>query len=143
MRTTALLAVIAAVLLGLNALVGKFANSYVETVILLCGIYITLAVSLNLINGFTGQFSLGHAAFFGIGAYAGAVFTVFIQLTAFGRWLLPGEHLPWLHGGIMLVIAMLIGGLAAAVAGWIVGLPSLKLRGDYLAIVTLGFNQIA
>jgi branched-chain amino acid transport system permease protein len=142
MRTAALLAIIAVVLLGLNLLVTKLDNSYVETVILLCGIYVTLAVSLNLINGFTGQFSLGHAAFFGIGAYVGAVFTVFIQITPFGRWLAPGESLPWLHGGIMLVLAMLLGGLGAAAAGWIVGLPSLKLRGDYLAIVTLGFNQI-
>lgn len=142
MKTIALLIAIAAVLLGLNYLDIKFANTYIETIILLAGIYVILAVSLNLVNGFTGQFSLGHAGFFGIGAYVGTAVSLFCEVGVFRHWFDSSGNTDWLHGGIILVIAMLAGGLAAAMAGWIVGLPSLKLRGDYLAIVTLGFNQI-
>lgn len=142
MRTILLLIAIVAVLLGLNYLDTRFANSYVETIILLSGIYIILAVSLNLVNGYTGQFSLGHAGFFGIGAYIGTAVSVFGEVGIFKHWFDSSGDTSWLHGGIILVLAMLAGGVVAAIAGWIVGLPSLKLRGDYLAIVTLGFNQI-
>lgn len=102
-------------------------------------LYITLAVSLNLINGITGQFSLGHAGFFAIGAYLSAGFSKFYAV-------------PWLAGmppsmqGIMhvifLLIALLIGGIAAALAGLLIGAPTLRLKGDYLAIATLGFGEI-
>jgi branched-chain amino acid transport system permease protein len=98
------------------------------------GINIMLAVSLNLINGFTGQFSLGHAGFMAVGAYSAAVIT-----TNFGASLLP------LVGGqtwILFPLALLTGGLLAALAGLAVGVPSLRLKGDYLAIVTLGFGEI-
>jgi branched-chain amino acid transport system permease protein len=91
-------------------------------------------VSLNLINGYTGQFSLGHAGFMAVGAYVAAMLT-----TMFGPALLPilgGQ--PWL----LFLLALLVGGAAAAVAGLIVGVPSLRLKGDYLAIVTLGFGEI-
>jgi branched-chain amino acid transport system permease protein len=96
-------------------------------------------VSLNLINGFTGQFSIGHAGFMAIGAYSSAYFTVThgekIQkalgfLPSFGR------------DGALLLLGLSIAALLAAVAGFIVGVPSLRLRGDYLAIVTLGFGEI-
>jgi branched-chain amino acid transport system permease protein len=95
---------------------------------------ITLAVSLNLINGFTGQFSLGHAGFMAIGAYSSAVIT-----TTYGAKLLPlvGNE-TW----ILFPLALCIGGLVAALAGLLVGIPSLRLKGDYLAIVTLGFGEI-
>lgn len=109
-------------------------NAYFLDVAVACGINITLAVSLNLINGFTGQFSLGHAGFMSIGAYTAAVFT-----TNFGSKLLP------LVGGqtwILFPLALYFGGLAAALAGLVVGAPSLRLRGDYLAIVTLGFGEM-
>ena len=109
-------------------------NAYFLDVALSCGINITLAASLNLINGFTGQFSLGHAGFMAIGAYSSAVLT-----TNYGEKLLP------LVGGqtwILFPIALFVGGIAAAVAGLVVGVPSLRLRGDYLAIVTLGFGEI-
>jgi branched-chain amino acid transport system permease protein len=99
-----------------------------------CGINVILAVSLNLINGFTGQFSLGHAGFMAVGAYAAATLT-----TSFGAALLP------LVGGqtwLLFLLALLGGGLMASVAGLIVGVPSLRLKGDYLAIVTLGFGEI-
>jgi branched-chain amino acid transport system permease protein len=109
-------------------------NSYFLDVALSCGINIALAVSLNLINGFTGQFSLGHAGFMAIGAYSSAVLT-----TNYGGKLLP------LCGGqtwIFFPVALYAGGLAAALAGLLVGIPSLRLKGDYLAIVTLGFGEI-
>lgn len=98
------------------------------------GIAVTLAASLNLINGFTGQFSLGHAGFMAVGAYSSAVLT-----TNFGPKLLP------LVGGqvwILFPLALVVGGLLAALAGLAVGAPSLRLKGDYLAIVTLGFGEI-
>lgn len=96
----------------------------------LTGLYVTLAVSLNLINGITGQFSIGHAAFYQIGA----VVAGFMSVKFFDSQPLAGPG--WL-------IAMgLVGGVAASLAGLAVGLPSLRLRGDYLAIVTLGFGEI-
>jgi branched-chain amino acid transport system permease protein len=109
-------------------------NPYFLDVALTCGINIILAVSLNLINGYTGQFSLGHAGFMAVGAYSAAVIT-----TNFGKTLLP------LFGGqawLLLPVALAIGGLLAALAGLVVGVPSLRLKGDYLAIVTLGFGEI-
>lgn len=109
-------------------------NPYFLDIALTCGINITLAVSLNLINGYTGQFSLGHAGFMAIGAYSSAVLT-----TNFGGALLP------LVGGqtwVLFPLALYVGGLVAALAGLLVGGPSLRLKGDYLAIVTLGFGEI-
>jgi branched-chain amino acid transport system permease protein len=109
-------------------------NAYFLDVAVTCGINITLAVSLNLINGYTGQFSLGHAGFMAIGAYTAAMIT-----TTLGSKLLP------LVGGqtwILFPLALYGGGLAASAAGLLVGVPSLRLKGDYLAIVTLGFGEI-
>ncbi len=92
------------------------------------GIAIILAVSLNLVNGLTGQFSIGHAGFMAVGGYVSAVI------------LMRGpQDDPY---RIFFVLSMLAGAAAAALAGWIVGKPSLRLRGDYLAIVTLGFGEI-
>lgn len=90
-----------------------------------------LAVSLNLVVGFLGELSLGHAGFMCVGAYLGAKMAV--SLTAA---LGPGNEL------LVLVVCLLIGGIAAAVCGVIIGLPALRLRGDYLAIVTLAFGEI-
>ena len=109
-------------------------DPYHLDVVLGIGINIILAVSLNLINGYTGQFSLGHAGFMAVGGYSAAVLT-----TNFGAKLLP------LLGGqtwALFLVALITGGVLAAVAGLLVGAPSLRLKGDYLAIVTLGFNQI-
>jgi branched-chain amino acid transport system permease protein len=94
------------------------------------GINIILAVSLNLINGYTGQFSLGHAGFMAVGAYTAAVITN--QFT--------GSNVALAN--TVFFGALLAGGLLAAVAGLLVGIPTLRLRGDYLAIVTLGFGEI-
>jgi len=119
--------------LGLSLLVSLVANRidpYVLFVLYNIGIYIILAVSLNLINGYTGQFSLGHAGFMAVGGYTAAVIT-----NQFGA-LNPFASSALFFG------ALLAGGLFAAVAGLLVGLPTLRLKGDYLAIVTLGFGEI-
>lgn len=119
---------------GALAAVSGRIDPYFLDVALGVGINLVLAVSLNLINGFTGQFSLGHAGFMAVGAYTAATLT-----TTLGGKLLPlvgGQ--PW----ILFPLALLAGGLAAALAGLAVGAPSLRLKGDYLAIVTLGFGEI-
>ncbi len=105
-------------------------NDYGQRLIVLAGLYVTLAVSLNLINGITGQFSIGHAAFYQIGAYLSG----FITLSYF-----KGANVPPL---LWLVVMMFVGAVGAGFAGFVVGLPSLRLRGDYLAIVTMGFGEI-
>ena len=119
-----------AALLGVQWMLGKFINDYVVRILMLVGINIILAVSLNLINGITGQFSLGHAGFMAIGAYVSGIITFYL-----------GPKIG-LEGPPLLALAIVCGALAAAFAGWLVGLPSLRLRGDYLAIVTLGFGEI-
>ncbi len=103
-------------------------------------INIILATSLNLINGYTGQFSIGHAGFMAIGAYASAYFTVTYGTAI--ETAISGETGGLLSTSIVLLIAVAIGALAAAIAGLIVGIPSLRLKGDYLAIATLGFAEI-
>jgi len=113
----------------LEWLLGRAINPYYLQIVLYIGLNATLAVSLNLINGITGQFSLGHAGFMAIGAYVAAAMTLFIWPPAAGT--APG-----------VVAALLAGGLAAAFAGLLVGIPTLRLRGDYLAIATLGFGEI-
>jgi len=115
---------------GLDALVAGTGNDYLQRLVVLAGLYVTLAVSLNLINGITGQFSIGHAAFYQVGAYV----TGFITVRFFASQPLTEP--------IWLIAMIMVGAIAAAVAGLIVGLPSLRLKGDYLAIVTLGFGEI-
>jgi branched-chain amino acid transport system permease protein len=108
-------------------------NYYYQDIFLATGINIVLAVSLTLINGFTGQFSLGHAGFMAVGAYTAATLTVF---------LLPGLHLDPVSTQAFFLGSLVVGGSLAAICGYVVGLPSLRLKGDYLAIVTLGFGEI-
>ena len=115
---------------GLQTVAGNMLNDYGLRLILLAGLYITLAVSLNLINGITGQFSIGHAAFYMVGAYSSG----FISNRIF-------DHQP-IAMPAYLFVSMAIGASFAALAGLVVGLPSLRLKGDYLAIVTLGFGEI-
>jgi branched-chain amino acid transport system permease protein len=100
------------------------------------GVNIILAVSLNVVNGATGQFSLGHAGFMAVGAYTAAKITV--GLAGFQLAFLPVAVSDQLFFALALAAAMAMAGLA----GVVVGLPSLRLRGDYLAIVTLGFGEI-
>ena len=92
-----------------------------------------LAVSLNLVNGLSGQFSLGHAGFMAVGAYTSASVDVF---------LLSQMHGTPIGNQAALILSLLAAALASGLAGYLVGLPSLRLRGDYLAIATLGFGEI-
>jgi branched-chain amino acid transport system permease protein len=130
-----------AVLAAVNVVLPRLVNPYISQVIMLCGINIVLAVSLNLINGFTGQFSIGHAGFMALGAYSSAMFTLHVGMGWVAALEAAGLPAPIAEGGALL-IALVVGGLLAALAGYLVGLPSLRLRGDYLAIVTLGFGEI-
>lgn len=127
------------VALAVSAVLGFFQNQldlYYVDVLTRIGINITLAVSLNLINGHTGQFSLGHAGFMSVGAYTAAAVTMFA-----GPHVLPATA-PMFLTALWFLAALIAAGLVAAAAGLIVGTPSLRLKGDYLAIVTLGFGQI-
>ncbi len=113
---------------------------YTARIAMFAGINIILAVSLNLITGFTGQFSIGHAGFMAIGAYTSAYLTVY-HGPAWER-ALSGSIGETAAHVVVFGAALLVGAVCAAVAGLIVGIPSLRLRGDYLAIVTLGFAEI-
>jgi branched-chain amino acid transport system permease protein len=132
---------------------GRWGGGFTNKVMLIAGINIILAVSLTVVNGFTGQFSMGHAGFMAVGGYVAAAVTYYGSIRLFGSADFAGGALSWtgseafagsmLAGGdVLFLVACLVGGLAAAAAGYLVGLPSLRLRGDYLAIVTLGFGEI-
>ncbi len=105
-------------------------------------IYVVIALGLNIVNGQAGQFSIGHAAFAGIGGYtAGAVTTMLGPRMAF--WTPEGPPEMDSPGVFLFFVgALLAGGLTAALCGLLVGIPTLRLRGDYLAIATLGFGEI-
>ncbi|MBA2733371.1 MAG: branched-chain amino acid ABC transporter permease [Acidobacteria bacterium] len=113
---------------------------YYSHLLRLAGINIILAVSLNLITGFTGQFSIGHAGFMAVGAYSSVYLTVYYTQGLEQK--LAGAIGEGAAGMLVFLLVLLAGALAAAIAGLIVGIPSLRLRGDYLAIVTLGFAEI-
>ena len=113
---------------------------YWAEVINLTGISIILAVSLNLITGFTGQFSIGHAGFMAVGAYSSVFMTVYYSQAA--EQFLTNIVGASVAQAIVFLGVVIFGALVAAAAGLIVGIPSLRLRGDYLAIVTLGFAEI-
>jgi branched-chain amino acid transport system permease protein len=140
-RQLAGLALTLAVLAALDMALPRVLNPYYMRVLMLCGISVVLAVSLNLINGFTGQFSIGHAGFMAVGAYTSAMFSLHVGQRWVAAWTAGGAPAGVAQGAALLV-ALLLGGLMAAIAGYLVGLPSLRLRGDYLAIVTLGFGEI-
>jgi branched-chain amino acid transport system permease protein len=128
-------------LAALSALLPRVINPYVFQIVVLCGVNIMLSVSLNLINGFTGQFSIGHAGFMALGAYGSAMFSLHVGQKWAAAAVSAGAP-PFAAEGAALLVALLLGGLLAGVAGYLVGLPTLRLRGDYLAITTLGFGEI-
>ncbi|MES2461428.1 MAG: branched-chain amino acid ABC transporter permease [Armatimonadota bacterium] len=134
------------VLLFLSFFVEGHLQAVAFRVVMLSGIAIIMAVSLNLINGFTGQFSIGHAGFQAVGAYAAAALTVYGHKEIFGNLprsgQMPNTFHYFLQGAPAMLCALLAGGLLSALVGYVVGLPSLRLKGDYLAIVTLGFGEI-
>ncbi len=112
--------VIYGVMMGLMA--GGILNSYWEGIFVLCGINIILATSLNLATGYLGQLTLGHAGFMSVGAYTSALLSIYMNMPFFA--------------------SLLLGALAAAVVGMLIGIPILRLKGDYLCIITLAFNEI-
>jgi branched-chain amino acid transport system permease protein len=114
-------------------------NNYIQQTLTFLGINITLAVSLNLINGYMGEFSVGHAAFMGVGAYVASIITVLLVggSSNFGDPLLAQA---W--SIIVFPVALVIGGIAAALFSLLVAIPSFRTRGDYLAIITLAVNFI-
>lgn len=120
-----------------GTLLDTFVIEYVQRIVLLIGINVILAVGLNLINGTAGQFSIGHAGFMAIGAYAAAYAGVHLQPVLAG---VLGAG-PLSHA-VLLNVALLCGAAAAGFAGLLIGMPSLRLKGDYLAVVTLGFGEI-
>jgi branched-chain amino acid transport system permease protein len=132
--------------LVLQAAIAPMLGPFYAKLLLDVGIAIVLAASLNIVNGFGGQFSLGHAGFMMVGGYAAALITYYgsiklgwIEAGAFG----VEVHGPFMGSGdLLFLFSCVFGGVVAALAGLIVGLPSLRLRGDYLAIVTLGFGEI-
>ena len=137
-----ILTVCAAVLaLAFIAAADVFFDNFTLRVFNLCAIYIVLALSLNLLNGFTGIFSLGHAGFMAIGAYVSALLTMGPAQKEMNFYLAPiiqplaGVQIPFLP-------ALLLAGFAAALFAFLIGLPVLRLHDDYLAIASLGFAEI-
>lgn len=136
--TLALLLVTIALLFVFNGTL----DSYKIKILTLCGIYIVLGLSLNLINGFTGMFSLGHAGFMAVGAYVSSLMTMpgatkdaIFYAVEINPFIASIHDMPfWL--------ALLVGGLCAAVVAFLIGAPVLRLNDDYLAIATLGFSEI-
>jgi branched-chain amino acid transport system permease protein len=129
-----------ALLAALHWLAPLALNPYYATILARIGIAIVAAVSLQLVNGFTGQFSIGHAGFMALGAYASAALSVYAGaplLDSLGGLLGPG-----FARLLYFPFPLLCGGLVAAVAGLVVAVPALRLRGDYLAIATLGAGEI-
>jgi branched-chain amino acid transport system permease protein len=119
----------------------KNLDSYKMRILNLCAIYVVLALSMNLVNGFTGLFSLGHAGFMAVGAFTTALLTMPPAVKAQNFFMTPlikpldTINLPFLP-------ALILGGIFAAIVGYLISAPALRLRGDYLAIATLGFAEI-
>ena len=120
--------IIAYIVLQTMSSMGMLSRSMTGYLVPIC-VYIVLAISLNLVVGISGELSLGHAGFMGVGAFAGIITATCLSGAVENEFL-------------RLVLAMIVGGLIAGVAGVIVGVPVLRLRGDYLAIVTLAFGEI-
>jgi len=136
-RRLAVASAIGLVLYGIGLWLQGGLIEYVQRIVLLAGINVILAVGLNLINGTTGQFSIGHAGFMAVGAY-GAAFSG-VKLAPFVQKLVGAGAVA---DGLTLNLGLLVGAVLAGLAGLLVGAPSLRLRGDYLAVVTLGFGEV-
>lgn len=116
-------------------------DTYILRILNLCAIYTVLGLSMNLINGFTGLFSLGHAGFMAVGAYTTALFTMSIQTKQMNFFMVPLvsplDKIVW-----PFLPSLLLAGLISAAVAFLIGAPVLRLKGDYLAIATLGFGEI-
>jgi len=139
-RSAAVLATAVVALVLADTLLPRVLNTYYLTILARILIAVLAAVSLQLVNGFTGQFSIGHAGFMAVGAYTSAALSVHASapLLADLQQLFPTA----VARALYFPIPLLFGGLAASLAGFLVGIPALRLRGDYLAIATLGFGEI-
>jgi branched-chain amino acid transport system permease protein len=126
---------------ALQLVVAPALGAFKAKLLLDVGVAVVLAVSLNIVNGFAGQFSIGHAGFMMVGGYAAATLTYYGSIKLWGSAAVHGEFLG--AGDLLFLGSCVAAGVVAALAGLVVGLPSLRLRGDYLAIVTLGFGEIA
>ena len=125
---------------AMDKVVGPAVGATWSKILLDVGIAILLAGSLNIVNGYAGQFSIGHAGFMLVGGYIAAWLTFYGSIHWFDTKQPIGGFLG--KGELLFLAGCILGGLVASVLGVIVGLPSLRLRGDYLAIVTLGFGEI-
>lgn len=116
-------------------------DTYILRILNLCAIYTVLGLSMNLINGFTGLFSLGHAGFMAVGAYTTALLTMSIQTKQMNFFMVPLvsplDKIVW-----PFLPSLLLAGLISAAVAFLIGAPVLRLKGDYLAIATLGFGEI-
>ena len=140
-QNTTLSAIAVILLAGFVVLANTVFQAFYLRIFNLCGIYIILALSLNLVNGFTGLFSLGHSGFMAIGAYVSALLTMSPAQKSMNFYLEP--IVPFLANlELPFIPALLAAGSAAALAGFLIGTPVLRLRDDYLAIATLGFSEI-
>ncbi|MGX8685796.1 MAG: branched-chain amino acid ABC transporter permease [Spirochaetales bacterium] len=129
---TVLLYVLLSVIVAATGLRGEYYKGIIITV----GINIILATSLNVVCGYLGQLPLGHAGFMAVGAYAGAIF---MKATPAATLLRAGNTVALIP---YIIIAILISALVAGIFGLLIGIPALRLKGDYLAIITLGFGEI-
>lgn len=127
------------ILIALVDILGNDVPRVIVTVLKKGCIYALLAVSLNLLNGFTGLFSLGQAGFMLIGAYTYAILTIPVGARAGVYYMYGGGAL---HFSVPLVVGLLLSGVLPAIFAFLIGLPVLKLKSDYLAIATLGFAEI-
>jgi branched-chain amino acid transport system permease protein len=130
-RTLLVVVAVLAALVGVQYAAGAVLDAYIIRILAVCGVNVMLAIALNLVNGTTGQFSIGHAGFMAVGAYAGSIASGVLD-ARLGTPMAP----------VTLVLSAITAMFAAGVTGVMVGVPSLRLRGDYLAIVTLGFGEI-
>ena len=120
--------ILAYVALQILSSLGMLSRSMTGYLVPMC-VYIVLAISLNLVVGISGELSLGHAGFMGVGAFVGIVTATCLQTAVASEFL-------------RLLLAMVVGGIFAGIAGVIVGVPVLRLRADYRAIVTVAFGEI-
>ena len=140
-RNTILTIAAIAVFYGLLAVADNFLNTYWLRILNLCAVYTIFAVTFNLIYGYTGQFSLGHAGFAAIGAYVGALLTMSPAQKQANFFLQP--IVPFLADlEVPFLPTLIMAGVVAAFIGSLIAWPALRLRGDYLAIATLGLSEI-
>lgn len=142
MKRNTILTISAVILLFvLMIIANNVLDTYLLRILNLCAIYTILGLSMNLINGFTGLFSLGHAGFMAVGAYVTALFTMPIATKEMNFFMVPLVS-PLNKFVLPFLPSLIIAGLFSALIAFLIGAPVLRLKGDYLAIATLGFGEI-